>query len=145
MINTNIIGQDAVWNRLASISRGDRVGNAYLFHGPAGVGKEGMAIQFSSLLNCQNPTDDPCLNCSSCAKFKSLQHPNIHIVVPFPRDKDINKDDPPLKALSPKTLEMLIELMKQKGCDPYIKLELPRAKTIPVSYTHLTLPTNREV
>jgi len=130
LMNTNIIGQDAVWNRLAAISRGDRVGNAYLFHGPAGVGKEGMAIQFASLLNCQNPTDEPCLNCPSCAKFKSLQHPNIHIVVPFPRNKDINKDDPPLKALSPKTLEMLIELMKQKGCDPYIKLELPRAKTI---------------
>lgn len=130
LMKTYILGQDAVWNRLVSISRGDRVGNAYLFHGPAGAGKEGMAIQFASLLNCQNPTDEPCLNCPSCAKFKSLQHPNIHIVVPFPRDKDINKNDPPLKALLPKTLEMLTELMKQKGGDPYIKLELPRAKTI---------------
>lgn len=126
----DILGQQAVWSRLLSIFRRGRVGNAYLFHGPAGAGKEAVAIQFTSLLNCHDPSDTPCHNCQSCSKFNSLQHPNLTIIVPFPRDKDIGKYDPPLKALAPKTAELLTELLGKKGEDLYVKLELPRAKTI---------------
>lgn len=130
LTESQIIGQDAVWNRLVAIKESDRVGSGYLFHGPAGAGKEAVAIQFASLLNCLNASDLPCLACPSCSKFTSLQHPNLHIVVPLPRDRDIRKDDPPLKALSAKSVETLTDLMGRKGRDPYLRLELPRAKTI---------------
>ncbi|MBH31088.1 MAG: hypothetical protein CMG71_03750 [Candidatus Marinimicrobia bacterium] len=126
----DIVGQQEIWNRLLSVFDRNRIGNAYLFQGPAGSGKEAMAVRFASFLNCQNPSDTPCFSCPSCSKFDSLQHPNLMLIVPFPRDKVIDKDDPPLKALATKTAEILTELMTKKGEDPYIKLELPRAKTI---------------
>ena len=111
----NIVGQQEIWNRLLSIFRRNRIGNAYLFHGPAGSGKEAMAVRFASLLNCQKPSGSPCFSCPSCSKFDSLQHPNLTIIVPFPRNKVIDKNDPPLKALAPKTAELLTELMTKKG------------------------------
>ncbi len=134
----NIIGQQEIWSRLLSIFERNRIGNAYLFHGPAGSGKEAMALRLASLLNCKNPSNIPCFICASCSKFDSLQHSNLTVIVPFPRDKFIDKDDPPLKALAPKTAELLTELMAKKGEDPYMKLELPRAKTILIN-------SNREI
>ncbi len=125
-----IIGQETVWEKLLSIYRRDKVGNAYLFHGSEGIGKEAMAIQFASLLNCNEADSMPCLSCDSCLKFNSLQHPNLTIISPFPIEKKITKEDSALKALSPKTLELFSKLMLNKGKDPYVKLKLPRANSI---------------
>lgn len=56
----------------------DRVGSAYLFTGPAGVGKKLFAINFAKLVNCLEPTSDlePCEACSSCKKINSKNHPD---------------------------------------------------------------------
>ena len=51
MKQLRVIGQETVWSQLVSIYKRDKIGNAYLFHGPEGVGKEAMAIKFASLLN----------------------------------------------------------------------------------------------
>ncbi len=130
MTAEKLIGQQTVWQRLLSAVENDRVPSAYLFHGPAGVGKEGFAIQFSSLLNCRDPKDLPCGNCPSCAKFRGLQHPNLSLVVPLPTNKRITRKDPPLKALSTKMMTLLSELTVRKGSEPYLKINLPRANTI---------------
>lgn len=127
---SKIVGQQAIWNRLASIFKRDRIGSAYLFHGASGSGKEATAIQFATLLNCGQANDMPCFKCSSCRKFNSLQHPNLNLVIPLPREKAIAKNDLPIKALSSKTLEILTDQLGQKGKDPYIKLQLPRAQRI---------------
>ena len=124
------VGQEEIWHRLVAIFGNNRVAGAYLFHGPPGTGKEGFAIRFASLLNCLNPKDDSCGVCSSCLKFKKLQHPNLTLVVPLPKDRDVRKDDPPVKALSDRTLQYLQELITQKSKDVYFKINLPRANTI---------------
>lgn len=126
----NLATQNNVWKRILMAQHNGRVGSAYLFHGPHGAGKEGYALLFSALLNCRHPVDLPCGNCPSCTKFRYLQHPNISFLVPFPRDRDIDKDDPPLKALSDNTLSLLKDLMARKAGDPYTKISLPRAGTI---------------
>ncbi|MFQ6675030.1 MAG: ATP-binding protein [Fidelibacterota bacterium] len=126
----NLAPQEKVWRRLLAAYRNGRVAGAYLFHGPPGTGKEGYAILFSALMNCHTPKDGPCGNCPSCAKFKTLQAPNVTLLVPFPRNRDIVKEDRPLKALSDRTLALLTELMATKGRDPYTKISLPRATTI---------------
>ena len=46
IINTVISLQPEIWKRLLKICKGDRVGSAYLFSGPPGCGKEGLAIAF---------------------------------------------------------------------------------------------------
>ena len=125
-----MIGQETIWRQLVSIYKRDKIANSYLFHGSEGVGKEAMAIKFASLLNCHQADDKPCLSCESCIKFNSLQHSNLTIICPFPIEKKISKDDSPIKALSPKTVDLLSQLILKKGKDPYFKLKLPRANNI---------------
>ena len=38
------------WSHVQSIVSKDRLGNAYLIHGPSGSGKEAFALQFCSLI-----------------------------------------------------------------------------------------------
>ncbi len=125
-----IIGQEKIWERLVATHENNHVAGAYLFHGPSGNGKEGMAIHFAALLNCRAGGKEPCGSCISCVKFNTLQHPNLTLIVPLPKDKSIKKNDPPLKALNDETITALTELIAVKAKDPYAKIRLPRSNTI---------------
>ena len=48
MISASISLQPRIWERLQGIIATGRVGSAYLFSGPSGCGKEGIAIAFSA-------------------------------------------------------------------------------------------------
>jgi DNA polymerase-3 subunit delta' len=59
-----------------------------LFHGPAGIGKQRLALWLAQTLVCQAPTDDgPCGSCRHCRMALELTHPDIHWVFPLPRPK----------------------------------------------------------
>ena len=49
MISASISLQPKIWERLQGIIATGRVGSSYLFSGPSGCGKEGIAIGFSDL------------------------------------------------------------------------------------------------
>ena len=52
---SDIIGAQAhTWDKLSSISRSKKIGSAYLFSGPVGSGKEGLALKFAQLINCKS-------------------------------------------------------------------------------------------
>ena len=54
-MNNNLISaQKEIWERLVKVTDSENIGSAYLFSGPKGSGKEGLAIKFSQLLNCKN-------------------------------------------------------------------------------------------
>ncbi len=67
-----VIGQDAIATTLKNAIKLGRIGHAYLFTGPRGVGKTSMARIFAKALNCKDgPTDKPCGKCPGCMEIEN--------------------------------------------------------------------------
>lgn len=65
-----VAGQAQVTKALQNAIMRGRVGHAYLFSGPRGVGKTSIARIFSKCLNCETgPTVTPCLSCTNCREI----------------------------------------------------------------------------
>jgi DNA polymerase-3 subunit gamma/tau len=66
-----VIGQDPIAATLKNAVGLKRVGHAYLFTGPRGVGKTSMARIFAKALNCKDgPTVTPCGKCQTCTEIE---------------------------------------------------------------------------
>ena len=119
-----IYSQKDTWSRLVKKSESGKIANAYLFSGPIGSGKEGLALIFAQLLNCNSSKTEICFQCDSCIKFKSLQHEKLKVIVPLPAPK-INKDD-----YNSLITEEYIEAINKKSSDPFYKIIIPKSKRI---------------
>ncbi|MGQ9512851.1 DNA polymerase III subunit delta' [Thermodesulfitimonas sp.] len=76
-----IRGQDAAVKRLQAAVRTGRIAPAYLFTGPAGVGKYMTAQAFAGALLCAAPVDGAaCGECRFCRLFSRSGHPDFHAV-----------------------------------------------------------------
>ena len=62
-----LAGQEQVVKTLAGAVANGRVAHAYLFSGPAHVGKTVAALQFAQLLNCTGE-EPPCGRCRACER-----------------------------------------------------------------------------
>jgi DNA polymerase-3 subunit delta' len=75
-----IIGQDrAVQPLRAALARG-ALHHAYLFAGPEGVGKAGVARLLAQAANCLERSDDACGTCAACRKIARGMHPDVIVV-----------------------------------------------------------------
>lgn len=83
MLFKEIIGQQAVKDRLVRSFKEGRISHAQLFLGPEGSGSLPMALAYAQYISCKNKTeDDSCGQCSSCVKYNKLVHPDLHFVYP---------------------------------------------------------------
>ena len=68
----DVVSQTHVTGTLQNAIKSGRIGHAYLFSGPRGVGKTTVARIFAKALNCEHgPAEEPCNACPICAGIQS--------------------------------------------------------------------------
>jgi DNA polymerase-3 subunit delta' len=80
----SIIGHDWAVDLLQAAVLHQRIGHAYLFTGPAQVGKATLARVFAQALNCQSDylNNRPCGVCRSCKLIAAGRHPDVRVLTP---------------------------------------------------------------
>lgn len=89
----DLIGQARAIRFLHRALMTGRIAHAYLFTGPAGVGKRAAALAFAQALNCdmkQRSADscqltaaqDGCGNCRVCRNIANGRHPDVQVIEP---------------------------------------------------------------
>ncbi|MCK6648491.1 MAG: DNA polymerase III subunit delta' [Bacteroidia bacterium] len=90
MLFQEIIGQQAVKERLVRSVKEGRISHAQLFLGPEGNGSLALAIAYAQYISCKDKKeDDACGVCPSCVKYNKLIHPDLHFVYPVALSKDV--------------------------------------------------------
>lgn len=78
-----LIGQERVKRTLSGIVSSGRVGHAYLFCGPAGIGKKSFALAFAGAVLCPNAKDgNRCGTCECCILLDNGTNPDYKIIRP---------------------------------------------------------------
>jgi DNA polymerase-3 subunit delta' len=83
-VQNSIIGHQQIIEQLQRTVTSGRIAGAYLFVGPAGVGKETVARYFAQLIFCQQDAQPPtvCGTCLACRKVDSGNHPDLQFIRP---------------------------------------------------------------
>lgn len=126
----SIVGQQRVKGMLRRMIESGRLPHALLFHGPAGSGKDAMAIELARVLNCERGGDAACGECPSCEMMDSLRHPNLRLVFPLPARDD---ESSPLDKFTPEEMEEVNAQIDEKAANPYHRILIPKASGIKVS------------
>ena len=87
-----IVGNEPAKTILKRAIENDRVSNAYVFEGIAGVGKKLAADIFARGLVCEQRAQAPCGTCPACRKALAKGHPDI-IYLEKEKDKKSLKAD----------------------------------------------------
>jgi len=79
-----IVGQDRPVAQLRLAWAAGRLGQAYCFHGPPGVGKRTTALALAQAVNCLAPAPGPdaCGMCAACRRIAAGTHPDVTVVQP---------------------------------------------------------------
>jgi DNA polymerase-3 subunit delta' len=80
--------QGRTWPLVEGLADSGRLPPSLVFGGPEGSGKELAAVKLAARLNCEAAGPGTACSsagrCPACAKVRSLEHPDIHIIYPVP-------------------------------------------------------------
>lgn len=79
---SDIIGHKDIIRPLKAAIDQSKVGHAYLFTGPAGIGKKTLAKAFAIRLLCQEKTENPDCRCAGCVRTTKDNHPDFTAILP---------------------------------------------------------------
>lgn len=138
---SQLIGQPDAIDFLRRTVAGGRLANAYLFHGPAGVGKGSAALAFARALMCANrngapqaglfeappaapaASGDACGTCAACMKTLALHHPDLKLLFPVTGEGEKELDE---------TIAATVEEMRE---NPFHVFTYDKAASIRLSRT----------
>ncbi|HTR97017.1 MAG TPA: hypothetical protein VMH61_03865 [Candidatus Acidoferrales bacterium] len=146
---SELLGQGEVSAYLRGIVGQARYGNAYLFHGPAGIGKGTAALAFARAALCErvpgaraasadvgpslfgeagaapaSTRDDACGECGGCRRAASLQHPDLKFLFPVSGPGDERELD-----------ETVGETLQAWRDDPLFTFQYEKAASIRLALT----------
>lgn len=106
MLYENIVGQQEAKQRLLKMVNEERVPHALLFSGKEGSGNLPAAIAFAQHLYCTEKTPQGACNvCAACQKVAKLIHPDLHLVFPIAKSKDVKSSSDLLKEFREAVLD----------------------------------------
>ncbi|MQF64505.1 DNA polymerase III subunit delta' [SAR202 cluster bacterium AC-409-J13_OGT_754m] len=77
----NVIGQNLALNYLKKSFASNRLSHAYLFVGPAQIGKMTLALNLAQAVNCTSENQNkPCGSCSQCNRTLAGKHTDVDII-----------------------------------------------------------------
>jgi DNA polymerase-3 subunit delta' len=82
MLLGSIQGQKTVVEMLSNAVAHDRLAHAYLFIGPAGVGKKKTALALAQAILCQEKPREGCDACAACVAVLRGTHPDLLLLAP---------------------------------------------------------------
>src|SRR5262249_26497463 len=119
--------------------RSKRLSHAYLFTGPAQIGKRTLALAFAQAMLCTgeeaSPPGSPCGACSACVKVQNGTHPDVSMILPEDGKKSIGVDT--IRALI-----LAAALQPQEGS--YSIFVLPDAELMTIEAANALLKTLEE-
>src|SRR3990170_2072427 len=89
--NWGLIGHTAAVASLALAIEQDRLAQAWLIAGPAGIGKGTLALRFAQALNCREPLR-PSGSCSTCRRIDAGNHPDVTALALEPGQRELSID-----------------------------------------------------
>ena len=131
----NIIGQKQQIRVLQKALETQRFAHAYLFTGPDGSGKESVAFEIASLLNCRHAAtgkqEGSCGTCPDCVLIQSFMHPNVEYIFPV-ESALLDAGDSAKKENKRFTdaKERYDSLLEQKKLNPYLSPAMERSMGI---------------
>ncbi|MDA3884970.1 MAG: hypothetical protein PF638_05185 [Candidatus Delongbacteria bacterium] len=106
----DIFGQKIITENFSSAILNNKLHHAYLFTGPAGVGKEAVALEIIKITNCLDDSQKgACGVCSSCKEFGEFRSDDLMYIFP----KILKKSDGD-KAIREKN-KAVADGLKEKG------------------------------
>ena len=73
----DVAGLEDIISHLQNEVKMNKVSHAYIFGGEHGSGKKLLASLFAMTLQCETQGIEPCMQCTSCKKALSKNHPDI--------------------------------------------------------------------
>jgi DNA polymerase III subunit delta' len=108
-----LVGHLEVRLHLAEAARSGRLPQVLVISGPAGIGKQRLALWLAQLVLCEARDPEPCGRCRACRLVDGLGHADLHWFVPVARPKAAD----PEKAVEEAALA-IAEVMEARRSQP---------------------------